>query len=128
MTLRKNNCVLSEESITELVNEHYNSNHVQIALEEGGPLGSAFKRKQYLTTFWTVWQYWYVPILQILQQVWNKHQTQHAKSFFNRPSHFKIFIDDRYFKENEFFDELKEFEVCNPHDTSKKKHNISAVY
>lgn len=83
MNLRKNNCVLTEESVNEFV-ELYKVNPTRTALEVGGPLGSftredIFLKEQFLNLrniFWMLLkiEYQYIPVLQTLQEVLNsKH-------------------------------------------------------
>lgn len=152
-SLKKHNCAVEEDIVTELVEELCKSHPTSKALGVDGPFGSVYKRRQYFKKqleFVEPVEYildsqenlsfQYVPILPTLQHILTDKDIAH-EVLKKRPSsstRYESFQDGEYFKQNPFFavEEprialilyVDDFEVCNPLGTSRKKHKITAVY
>lgn len=85
--------------------------------------------------------YQYVPILESLIQILGKEnirdQILSKAQEQSSPYHYKSYRDDTVYKENSFYCEderitlvlcIDEVEICNPLETSRKKHKTTAVY
>lgn len=82
----------------------------------------------------------YVPILPVLNELLNRDDVLDKvlpeKVSGLNSGVYERFLDGQYFRGNLFFSALRiaiglyidDFEVCNPLGTSRKKHNICAVY
>jgi len=152
----KHNLQVNQLIVNELISAISSNNPLVIAIAKGGPLASAFKRKQYYKENFEVVEpveyvlearsnktFQYVPLLNSLQQllgrkdIVDKLLDNHAVSSAN-VDQYSSFQDGEYHKNNPFFsgEDLRislclyidDFEICNPLGTSRKKHKLCAVY
>ena len=154
----KHHLGLNASEMEELTSAVCLSNPLTKTIGDQGPLGTAFKRKQYFKDKFQVIEpveyvldkernhtYQYVPLLQSLQQLFSIDGITHdvverfsAQLNETAQQEYKSFLDGKFFKQNQFLSagELRisvtlyidDFEVCNPLGTSRKKHKLCAVY
>ncbi|XP_071331731.1 uncharacterized protein [Trachinotus anak] len=116
-TLKKNNCVVEEDIVKELVEELCKSHPTSKALGEDGPFGSVYLRRQYFKTQFEFVQpveyildsqenlsFQYVPLLQTLEHILtNKDIAHEVLKKTNSSTEYKSFQDGKNFKQNPFF-------------------------
>ncbi len=151
--LTQNNCTVEENVISELVEKLQLCNPLTSVFGPDGPFHSKYKRGKYFKENFHFIEpveyifdpldsgtFQYVPILQSSQQLLNNKDTvsniltRHSGS----GSQLSSFKDGKYFKLNEFHTDgelrislilyVDDFEICNPLGTSRKKHEVTAVY
>nr|XP_032833101.1 uncharacterized protein LOC116955880 [Petromyzon marinus] len=156
-TLQKHRIDNDEFLVKDLVTSLSTANPLLTAIKHGGPLASAFKRKEYYSENFKVVHsveyvleakgniiVQYVPILESLQNLLGQNDLldkvveSHSSQQLRRDVHqYRSIQDGQFFKANNFFsDELRiyvclyvdDFEICNPLGTSRKKHKICAIY
>ncbi|XP_070406635.1 uncharacterized protein [Nothobranchius furzeri] len=154
-TLKKHDCTVEDAVVAELVKDICQLNPFCTALAVDGPLGTRYKRNQFLKEQLSFTEpvefildsskkktFQYVPVLRLLSQLLNTKNIQETilqnQKQSNASNVYRSLHDGSVFKENEFFsgEELRlplilytdDFEVCNPLGTSRKKHKVTAVY
>lgn len=153
-TFKNHNCSPDPKLVTDLMNNICQLSPLNVAFCNGGPLASAYHRKEYIKKHFSVVEsleyildskdgktYQYVPVLQSLSQLLQNCdivQTIVKNAVSSTSGQYCTFRDGSHFKENAFFasEELRlslllycdDFEICNPLGTSRKKHKVTAIY
>ena len=154
---RQRNIPVDELVVRELVNAICSTSPVQVSIQKGGPLSTAYLRRQYYKDTFGIVEpveyildarrkrsFQYVPILKSLQQLLNRseivdqvvrgHQSQGSTD----SGLYKSLRDGSLLKGNSFLTGdrpriilslyVDDFETCNPLGTSRKTHKLCAVY
>lgn len=157
-SLQNNSCTVDEFVVKELATVLCNSNPIQAAIGNYGPLSTAWKRKAYYRENFNVVEpieyvlecknnktFQYVPLLKSLQQRLNCETTLNKAIHLKEKQHpvesdkhvYRSFWDGRFCKRNAILSKecaislilyVDDFEICNPLGTLRKKHKICALY
>ena len=120
---------------------------------EKGTLSTDYRRNRYFREHFSIIEptellydrtsrtaFVYVSVNQVIELLLNRAEFLEELVFSEEctPGYYKTFQDGNYFKQNELFGEqelfitlrlyIDDFELCNPLDTSKKIHKLTAVY
>lgn len=136
-SLKKNNCAVEEDIVTELAEELCKSHPTSKALGIDGPFGSVYKRRKYFKERFEFVEpveyvldlqenlsFQYVPLLQTLQHILTNKDISHEvlKKRLSSSTHYESFQDGECFKQNSLII------LKIPLGTLCKKYKITPVY